>query len=642
VPPALERVVRRCLEKSPDRRFQSAADLSFALSNATTFSDERAMPAADRNRRALVIAALVAGVLILIAAVATAPRSWFGARDTIARPALELSLMTPPDTAPSWLALSPDGKWLAFTAATGAKIQLWVRALDSGAAQPLAGTDGAALPFWSPDSRHIAYFAAGKLRKIDPTGGVSTVIADTGVSTGGTWSSDGVILFGRLGGAGLTKVPANGGPVETVLAADAKRQETDYSNPLFLPDGRHFFFNVFSGNPESRGTFIGSLDGGDRRRLIDDSSNVAIAQVPDTGTFLLFVREGALLAQSFDPTTLQLSGETMSLAPVVGSSFDGTGTGVNRRTFTVSNTGVVIFDSVVTRQDSHAVWVDRQGKSPRILDEMNLVSMARLSRDGKRLAVSRRQGERGNADIWVGPAEGGRAERFTFDAANDTFPVWSPDGSQIAWASNRDGFYDIYRKSSTGSGNDQLLLSSPLFKFPTDWTPDGGHILYRVLDPATRYDIWALPMTPEAKPFPLLTTPANEAGAVVSPDGKWFAYASDETGRYETYVQAFPGGGGKRQVSTTGGNGPWWRADGRELYFHAPNGDLMSVEVTPATGAIASAPATLFSFPPGGILTTPYYSVTPDGQRFLLSELLQHREGTPLTVLVDWATRFKK
>ena len=642
VNPGLDRIVRRCLEKSPERRFQSATDLAFAIGGLQTLSDASASASRTVTPPRWRGAAIAAAGVVLIAAIALPMRSWLGGRETMVRPSLELALMTPADTAPSWVALSPDGRWLAFAAATGSKIQLWVRPMGAGAAEPLAGTEGAALPFWSPDSRFIGFFAAGKLRKIEPTGGALTVIADSGVATGGTWSRDGVILFANLGGAGLSKVSANGGAVEQVLPPDVKRQETDYSNPFFLPDGRHFFFNVFSGNPEGRGTFVGSLDGGDRRKILEESSNVAFAEVPGAGTFLIFPRESALMAQRFDPSTLQLSGEAVTLAPMVGSSFDSTGTGVNRRTFTASNSGVIVLDPVVTRLDSHVTWTDRQGREPRLMGDMNLVSMARLSRDGRRVALARRQGDRGNADLWVGASDGGRAERLTFDAGNDIFPVWSPDGSQIAWASNRAGIYDIYRKASTGTGTDELLLAGSGFKLPTDWSPDGRHILYRLVDPVTHYDLWALPMTPGAKPFPVLQTPANEAAAVLSPDGKWMAYSSDETGRYEVYVQAFPDGGGRRQISTIGGNGPLWRGDGRELYFQAPNGELTAVGIDPATGTITATPSTLFSFPAGGILITPYYSPTSDGQRFLLSQLVQHGERTPLTVLVDWAARLTK
>ena len=639
VPPALERVVRRCLEKTPERRFQSATDLAFAIGTMQSLSDSSlarvARPAATGRWRAAVIAG---AVLALLAAVAISARTWLTAEPS-ARAMLRLSLAQPSGTAPLHLAVSPDGRWVAFSGITGPKLQLWVRAIDEPSARLMPGTEGAVLPFWSPDSRAIGYFASGKLRRVDPVSGVSTPLADVGVATGGAWNREGVILFGVLGGAGMLKISAAGGDVQSVMTPDVSRQETDYSNPVFLPDGRHFFYNIFSGRREGRGTFLGSLDGGLRERVVEDASNVAIADVPGEGPFLFFVRGTALMVQRFDLGSKQVTGEAIPLADVVGMSFDGSGTGVQRRAFSVSQTGLVVLDPVPTRLDSHLFWVDRDGKNERILEDMNRASMVRLSRDGRRFVVGRQEGDRGNTDLWVTPATGGRAERFTFDAANDPFGVWSPDGAQIAWASNREGIYHIFRKASSGSGTDEVLLAGPGFKLPTDWSPEGKHILYRVVDPSTRYDIWALPTAAGAKPFPLLKTDANEAAAVVSPDGKWIAYGSDETGRYEVYVDTFPPGGGKRQVSTIGGNSPMWRGDGRELYYHGSDGALMAVAITPGTGTVAGAPVSLFSFAPGGNLVTPYYSVTPDGKRFILSKLVQHGGETPLTVLVDWTAQ---
>ena len=363
--------------------------------------------------------------------------------------------------------------------------------------------------------------------------------------------------------------------------------------------------------------------------------------MPGAGAFLLFVRERALMAQPFDLRSLQLSGEATPLTDAVGSSYDGSGVVTARKAFTVSQHGLLIVDPVATRLDSHLVWVDRAGGSPRMIEALNDVSTVRLSADGQRFVTARRESQLGNADVWVSAAAGDRPDRFTFDGGNDSFPVWSPDGSQIVWSSNREGIYNLYRKSSSGTGNEEVLLSSPAYKFPTDWTADGTHLIFRQVDPVTRYDLWALPTAAGGKPFPLLKTEANEAAAVVSPDGKWLAYSSDESGRYEVYVQSFPGGGGKRQMSSIGGNGPVWRGDGRELYFHAADGNLMAIPLA-ADGAIAGTPAALFAFPAGGSLITPYYSVTPDGRRFLLSQLIHHGRETPLTVLVDWPTKLRR
>jgi Tol biopolymer transport system component len=253
--------------------------------------------------------------------------------------------------------------------------------------------------------------------------------------------------------------------------------------------------------------------------------------------------------------------------------------------------------------------------------------------------------EAANNDLWLSDATGGNVTRFTFDRGNDSFPVWSPDGSLIVWSSNPQGLYHLYQKAASGAGQDTLLLKSDYYKFPTDWSGDGRFIIYRQIDPKTKYDVWVLPVGPlsgDQKPFPFLQTEANEAAAVLSPDGKRMAYTSDESGRYEVYVQSFPTGGGKRQVSTGGGIGPHWRGDGKELFYHAPDGNLMAVGVKAGPNFEAGAPAVLFEFRAGGNLITPYYSVTADGQRFLLSTIVEAQAAAPLTVVVNWTAGFKQ
>ncbi len=646
--PALDRIVRRCLEKSPDMRFHSAHDLGFALSTLHTLSDARpgtvgATPGAQgpdarsgRTRERIIWAA--ASVLVALATFGVA-RAWMSPVP-VGRPgALRLAVMPPEKTSFGEAVLSPDGHWLAFTGATGAKVQLWIRALDGATPRTLPGTEGAAAPFWSPDSRFIGFFAGGKLRKIEVSGGVSTALADVGVATGGAWNHEGVILYASLGGAGLSRVSAAGGDAVSVLRPDFSRQESDLFSPYFLPDGRHFLYNIYSGQKEHRGVFLGSLDDKVNRRLLVDNSNAVYAPAASGGGFLLFARESALLAQPFDAGTLQLMGEPLPVADQVGSNFDGTGGAHTRRNFTVSNTGLLAFDAIQNRQRSQLIWVDRDGTRTRILPGMDNVGMASLSPDGKRFAVARFQGDV-NADVLVSDAAGGNATRLTFDSGNDLFPVWSPDGSDIAWASNRDGVFHIYRKASSGSGQDGLVYKSPLFKFPTDWSRDGRFIVLRQIDPKTHYDVWIIEPGSEAtdrKAFAFLQTDANEGAAVLSPDGRWIAYASDESGRYEVYVQSFPTSGGKRQISTAGGAGPLWRGDGRELYFHAADGTLMAVPVEGGTSFATGASVALFEFRPGGRLLTPYYSATADGKRFLLSTIVETDGAAPLSVVINWS-----
>ncbi len=638
-PDAVRALLRRCLAREPKQRLRDIGEARIAVDDLGAHLEEPAgAPAARQPNR-------LSALLALALALATIGLAW---ATLTRRPAAEarvvkLSLLPPEKTSFAGVAVSPDGRWIAFTAATGGKVQLWVRALDASESKALGGTESATKPFWSPDSRTVGFFAGGKLKKIDAAGGIVSTLCDVGVSNGGTWGRDGVILFSRLGGVGISRVSVSGGEVVPVMRVDARRQETDYANPFFLPDGRHFLYNVFGGAKNVRGVYVGSLDGSLRQRLVGDNTNAVYAASNRGGGFLLFGRDGALVAQAFDAGTLQLIGDVLPIAPHLGTNFDTTAGGGSRRLVSASDNGVLVFDPFSDRQSSHLVWVDRAGRQTGAPDRMDNVSMVRLSPDGRRYAVSRLDSESGYGDIWVSDATGGNATRLTFDPGNDSFPVWSPDGDHLAWASNREGTFRLYQKAASGSGQDALLLKADSFVFPTDWSRDA--ILYRQIDPKTRYDIWALPVGPRAgdgKAFPFLQTEANETAAVSSPDGRWVAYASDESGRYEVYVQGFPRGGGKRQVSSGGGIAPEWQGDGNAIFFHALDGTLMTAAVERGASFAAGAPTPLFEFRPSGPLVTPYYGVTPDGRRFLLSTVADTMPGAPLTIVLNWTAALEE
>jgi len=658
VTPQLEKIVRRCLEKRPERRFQSASDLCFALEALSTPSgsrqvsqmDTQAAPAVtgnagsssvrNRERLAWLAVALLLGMLGFAWAYFTRQPIINDAR------AMRFSILPPEKSSFSQIAVSPDGCHLAFTAATGGKLQLWVRALDSTEARTLAGTQGARFPFWSPDSRFIGFFADGRLKKIDVTGGPVQTLCDIGLALGASWSHDGVILYG-VAGFGLYRIAATGGEVAQVTTYDRSRQESSHHHPTFLPDGRHFLYTIQSGQKETRGVYIGSLEGNLKRRLLDDYTVVKyMAAVPDATAggdgWLVFGRDGALLARRFDTSRLDFTGEQFSLSDKVGSDVNSSSNSI----FSISDNGVLVFDPSLNRQRRQYRWVDRRGQPINSPDIAAGLYSPWLSSDEKRFIADHFDSQTSTYDLWLCDVSGGNLQRFTFDPANDFCPVWSPDGSRIIWASNRDGgVANLYQKAASLAGEETLLLKPDYNKIPTDWSRDMRFIIYYVVDPKTKADVWVLPApgSGEAMPFPVVRTEANEIAGTLSPDGRWLSYASDVSGRYEVYVQSFPGGGGKRQVSTGGGIGPRWRRDGRELFYYSGDGKLMAAPVRSGESLEVDESASLFEFRAGTLLVTfTPYAVTADGQRFLINAVVDTEPNAPLTVVVNWAADLKK
>ena len=632
-PASLRRLLERCLDRDPRLRLRDIGEARVALDDRTP-PGPPSPPAPVPARISRVNVALG-----LALALATLALVWtrFDRPESAERRVRRLSVLPPAKSSFVDFALSPDGRQLAFTAAREGRVDLWVRNLDATEPLALAGTEGAMRPFWSPDARAIGFFSGGKLRRIDVAGGAVSTICDVGVPTGGSWSRDNVILYTRLGGSGLWRVPAAGGEAASVLRVDTQREETDYANPLFLPDGRHFLYTVFSGRKDVRGVYAGSIDGGPRQRLLSDNTSALYTADGRGGGVLVFGREDALVAQGFDARALRLSGDPVPIAPHVAVGRDVIAVG--RRLATASDDGVLVLDASPGRQDTRLAWMDRGGRPLGAPIPLERAGMIRLSPDGGRFTVALLDPESGNQDLWLSDATGAHPTRFTFDPANDSSPVWSPDGSQLAWSSNRGGVYRVYRKAASGSGEDALLYGSDQYAFPTDWSRDGRTILLRRMDPKTVNDVWSLAVGPQGEaqaPSPLLRTEANEVAAVFSPDGRWVAYASDESGRYEVYVRAFPSGEGRQQVSSGGGLSPLWRADGAELYFQAPDGMLMATIVDRGAAFTVRAPVALFAFRSSGSLFSPYYAPAPDGQRFLLCTTVDAEPGAPLTVVLDW------
>lgn len=638
IPPDLERVVRRCIEKKPERRFQSASDLAFAIDGLLTSGvGDIAAPSAQ-GPTSLASRWRTARAGLAVVAIAAAGVAWSVSSRSpdipASTPRLHLAVSSPAGASFAHIALSPDGRWLAFTAAQGARVRLWLRALDSDAAAPVEGSDGASYPFWAPDSHRVGFFVGGRLKTTDVSGRAPITLCEVATGTGGAWNADDVILFTGLGLNQIMRIPASGGAPAPVL--DGASRQTDLSEPVFLPDGRHFLYLAVNTRfPEVSGVHVASLDGRRYPRLLPDDSNAAYVPSSTGAGHLLFGREGALLAQAFDATTLRLTGSPVVVAPRVATVI-GVSTNYRRRAFTASATGLLVFDPNPDRQRTQVAWLDRRGAALRALDALDNVSTLRLSPDERRLLMSR-IGQPGlNNDLWLAEADGEGATRFTFDPGNDQFGVWSPDGRRLVWASNRSGTFDLYEKDAAQAGGDTLVFSSDQYKFPTDWSPDGRFILFRTIDPVTRHDIWILPRGGDQRPYPLLNSTANENLGVFSPDAKWIAYMSDETGRFEVYVEAFPGGGGRRQVSAAGGVSPRWRGDGSELYYYAPDGMLVAVPVSWGPTMTLGAPSRLFEFRPSSNLTMPFYSPSRDGQRFVVSRAIDVAPNMPLSLVQNW------
>lgn len=544
---------------------------------------------------------------------------------------MRVEITTPASDAPLQFALSPDGRSLVFVASGDGPSRLWLRPLDKTEAQPLPDTKDAAYPFWSPDSRSIGFVAGGALRRLDIGSAASQVVtAVRNRTTQGSWSTDGTILFAPSGAAPVRRVAATGGEPVAVTELDPPRQ-SGHRAPQFLPDGRHFLFYAL-GTPEAAGIYLGSLDGGTPVRLTAADSG---------GSFLppnhvAFVRQGALVARRLDLDNRALTGDPVTLADRIGTE------GIARGGFAVSASGAVAYRAGSGRAPRVLTWVDRTGKAVGVAGEPdpNAPAAPQLSRDGRRVAMWR--GVEGNADIWLLDLVRGGMTRLTFDAALDIGPIWSPDGTQIAFRSNRTGTYELYVKPSNGSGPETRLVASQHGTGPEDWSADGRWLLYSQAHPTTGTDLWALDMaSPERTPRVVVNTPAAEVQAQLSPDGRWIAYSTNETGRFEVVVQPFPNGGGKWPVSTNGGGAPRWRADGKELYFVAPDATMMAVPVTASNTSFApGTPVPLFLArgPNGGASRTDRdFAVASDG-RFLIIQPVD-TVAAPITLILNWHGR---
>jgi len=531
-------------------------------------------------------------------------------------------------TQASGLSLSPDGKTAAYVATDHGKASLWVRPLDSATAHALAGTEDAGLPFWSPDSKSIAFSARGKLHRVYLEGGTPQTICDIGMPRGGAWSDDGQILVGGRN-SGLFQVAASGGQLTSLTSLDVSRGEIFHYWPQMLPDGRFLYF-VRSTKPENTGVYVASLaKPHEPVQLLASDTNALYARSNRKG-YLLWLRGETLLAQEFDATTLKLSGVPRPIAdPVVRMGVNG------QMQASVSATGMLLYRSGIPLRQF--TWVDRKGKALGAVGDPAFSAFFHLSPDGRRIALAR--GTPTGTDLWMLDVDRGIPSRFVSKPGMNVDPVWSPDGRTILFTS---GHLNLFRKASSGATGDERLTQSPNFQFAMDWSRDGRYILYEEeTAPASKRSLWILPVAPgDPKPRPYLRSPFNEGMGQFSPDTRWVAFQSDESGRYEIYIDTFPEPRGKIRISNGGGVIPEWGAEGRELFYVSADSMLMSVGLAPGTNSLEpSAPHPLFPLLVTDTDVSPY-DAARDGQRFMVLQTAQNVQ--PLTVVVNWPALLNK
>jgi len=649
-PPALDRAVKKCLAKEPDRRWQAASDLRDELKWIAEGSSQIGVPAAAEGMRRDWLAWGLAAVLGVVAGALGIIH--FTAKPLAPPPTVRLQIRLPDKVAitqSGTLVLSPDQHRVAFPANGPDGVpHIWIQELDAEEeARVLSGTDiGPQTPptFWSPDSRFVVFSGTTKIEKADVFSGAIRSICDKpGPMIGGSWSREGVIIFGS-NTTGLWRVPAQGGTAVPLTALDASRQEGEHEQPQFLPDGKHFLYLRASSAAGESGMYVGSLDDApdrqSKRRVLATQFGATFVPSDDgKAGRLLFLHDGTLMAQRFDPNKFELLGEASPIAERVGSAYE-------TAEFSASS-NILVYREETPNREYLLTWFDDQGRDIGTVGEPGEFVNPQLSPDGTRVVFSRRSPTGYDSDLWMLDLARGTTMRFTFGPGSNVVPVWSPDGSEIVFASNRDGSFNLYRKPTDGSIAEKLLLRTNQDKAPTSWSRDGQFLLYDSVQPAGNH-LWLLPMRGEPKPTSITTTSFSETAAEFSPDGRWIAYSSNETGQYEVYIREFTGSAdsaatGRRWiVSKDGGAAPRWRADGKELVYSV-TGRLMSVPVDVSHSFQAGTPHPLFQLPPDRG-TSPYgltVTQTADLKRFLLPAAVERRGPQSFTVMVSWASMLK-
>jgi eukaryotic-like serine/threonine-protein kinase len=630
-PVSLGRIVKKCLAKDPEERWQSASDLAAELKwiaegGSQPGASSSGPPAVAKGQRASWI---LAGAFFLLALAGGA--AWW--RATHQRlPAM--FFRAPVAFAANDLSLSADGRTLVmvgYFAPTNDYV-LWTYELGSRRTTSLEGTHGASYPFWSPDGKSIGFFADGKLKKVDVSGGLVQVLCDAPNGRGGAWNRDGTIIFSPDALGPLFRVPSSGGTPAAFTKVDTARSEVGHRWPVFLPDQKHFLYLAanFSGRPGINAIFVGSLESTEKRFVVSTSANASYSEPG----YLLFMRDQTLVAQPFDLRNFALSGEPHTLSDEVLYFPQ-----VYRAVFSVAGAPVLVAQTGKGVYLSQLTWFDRSGKTVGLTGKPSWYDNVKLSPDGRRVATDQTDQDGRNVDVWVHDPAGDTTTRLTFDPALDTTPTWSPDGEQLVISSNRSLNFKLYLKNADGSGSDEEIAEAGGSAFnPLDWSRDGKYILTRKSN-----ELWYLTL-PDRQLKPLLQGWLVRA-AQFSPDGRWVAYASNESGSMEVYVTPFPSGKGKWQVSSGGGQEPKWRRDGKELFYLSPDSKMMAVPVSTGASFASGSPVILFQThrrQPVSSQDTFSYDVSADGQKFLIATQVDEANTAPLSVLLNWTSAMEK
>jgi Tol biopolymer transport system component len=634
-PLALDHAVKKCLAKLPDDRWQSASDLASQLkwASETGVHTGAAMPlgAAAKTREKLAwTTSCVLAVALIVAVI------WWRS----SKPPEQTMFFPAPLSFPAGdIAIAPNGHTVAVAAyrESARKNVIWIYELGSPDARSLADTEGATYPFWSADGPFLAFFADGKLKKLDVSGGPVQTLCDAPSGRGGTWNKDGVIVFtpDALVGKGLYRISASGGTPSQISKPDPSREEHSHRWPVFLPDGKHYLYMTanFAGRKDVNAIFVGSLDSNEKSFITEASANAAYA----APGYLLFPREKSLFAQRFDLKRFTLTGEPTAILTDIQYQPQ-----VRRAVFAVSDKGLLIAQTGSGIALSQPIWFDRQGKEVATLGKADVYGNIFIAPNGKSVSVDENDMTMAssNAAVWTYELQREGAKRLTFNTFFNVAPIWSPDSSRLVFASNRQISVDLYIKNSDGAQEEKVFLHDDQNKIPNDWSRDGKYILYT----RDQADLWFVTL-PELKTSLFLKAVSILRNGQFSPDGKWVAYASNETGKWEIYVTSFPEAHGKWQVSTGGGEQPRWRGDGKELFFLSSDSKVMAVPVTTGATFDAGTPVALFQATPMQPVSTNdqfFYDVSRDGQRFLIITQVKQAATAPMSLILNWPAKLNK